>query len=161
MTRPSLRTVALLLLVGSVAFSTARDQRQKANSPQARAERARLAVQEAQEGVDRCLEGLERSEARFRDQQSRTDAMAERIEALEGLHPQGVPVDSYAVYLELVEAFNASLAGWEAWGHALEEDQLRCAGEVRARNAQAELLRELLVEMGYLPESYGPQLLPE
>jgi hypothetical protein len=148
---------AVVVVVVAVAAASAwNDRRQARDSPLARAEAVRDQVREAQSEADRCLELMAVSETRFRDQERETGELQERIRRLEGLHPEGVPADSYEVYLATVERFNAAIEGWETRGGILEDRQRECRALLGARNVLADSLRGLLVDMGYLPGDSAP-----
>lgn len=140
-----------VLLVAVAAASAWNDRRQARDSPLAWAEGVRDQVRSIQSEADTCLELLAVSESRFRDQERRTGELQERIGRLEGMHPEGVPADSYEVYLATVERFNAAIEGWETRGGILEDRQRECRALLEARNVLADSLRGLLVDMGYLP----------
>jgi hypothetical protein len=140
-----------VLVVAVAAASAWNDRRLARDSPLTRAEQVRDQVRSMQSEADTCLELLAVSESRFRAQERETGELQERVRRLEGLHPEGVPADSYEVYLATVERFNAAVEGWETRGGILEDRQRECRTLVEARNVLADSLRGLLVDMGYLP----------
>jgi hypothetical protein len=143
-------SAALVLLVYmGLAWTERRAER---DSPRVRADAVREEVRLAQAEAERCMEHLAASNLRFQSQRRQTQAFQSRIDALEALDDRGVPADSYDVYLETVERFNASIEGWELRGEALVTTQQRCRALVEDRNVLADSLRRILVEMGYLPE---------
>ena len=141
-----------VLLLAGMALSAWLERRAERDSPRARAEAVQNQVRLAQAEAERCLDDLETSSLRFDAQQRETRALEERIEVLQSLDDRGVPADSYEVYLEAVDRFNASIERWEMRGEVLESTQSECRSLVEERNLLADSLREILVEMGYLPD---------
>jgi hypothetical protein len=142
--------VAIVLALLALGSAWA-DRRAEADSPRARAEAMRQEVRAAQAEAEECLAALELARSRFEAQTRQTEALGARIRRLEALDDRGVPADSYDVYLETVERFNASIEGWELRGEAVTEEREECLAVVEDRNLLADSLRRILVEMGYLP----------
>ncbi len=149
-----------LVLAAVVVHSAWSDRRAEADSPRVRAEAVRAEVRAAQVEAEACLAALELARARFEAQTRETGALGDRIRRLEALDDRGVPADSYDVYLETVERFNASIERWELRGEAVTEEREECLTLVEERNLLADSLRQILIEMGYLPaeEDLAPPL---
>lgn len=139
--------VLVLIYMGSAIL----ERRAQRDSPRAQAEAVREEVRLAQAEAERCMEELAASNLRFQSQTRQTRAFQSRIEALEALDARGVPADSYDIYLDMIDRFNASIEGWEMRGEALERTQQSCRELIEARNVLADSLRRILVDMGYLP----------
>lgn len=128
------------------------------------AEEARGEVRELRAELDLCMERLEALETRFAARQQAAEDLRSRIDYLEGLHPDGVPADSYAAYLETVDEFNAEVSGWDEESGQLQDKARRCRGLVEAHNERADELFRLLVEAGMWEEGWerpGAEAAPE
>jgi hypothetical protein len=128
-------------------------RRNYAASPRGQMELAREQVRDAQGQVERCLEGLGVAEEAFVSQRTETEALRARIRRLEGMDLRGVPADSYTVYLETVDRFNASVERWGDRGDDLEGQWEACRELIEDRNARADTFRVRLQAMGLLPVS--------
>jgi DNA repair ATPase RecN len=152
--------VGVALVVGVMILSTWADRREARDSPLRQAEEVRDVVREARAGWEACLDTLDVVERRFRTQAEETERLQARIHRLEAMDPRGVPADSYEVYLEVVDRFNATVQGWEGRLAALRAREAACQDLLEARNELADSLRALLEDAGYLPDTLAP-LQPE
>jgi hypothetical protein len=149
--------VVLAVVLGAVAFVgilRALDRAGAGASPRVLAEETRQEVRELRAELDLCIERLDGLEAGFRARQRVTEELRSRVDYLEGLHPDGVPADSYPTYLQVVEEYNASLSGWEEDSVRLRTKSSRCRELVEDHNARADTLFQLLVEAGMWEEGW-------
>jgi hypothetical protein len=149
--------LVLLLAVGVSALTGWVQRRSYAASPRGQMELAREQLRAAQDDVERCLAGRDVAEREFTDQQTETQALRARIRRLEGLDARGVPADSYTVYLETVDRFNASVERWGDRGEDLDGIQSACRELIDARNAWSDTFRVRLEVMGLIPEGFLQQ----
>lgn len=103
----------------------------------------RGSLQLARQAADGCRAALRAEEDRFRAFRLRTDSVKSRIGFLEGLDRRGVPADSYRVYLQAVDSFNAAVPDWSAAADSLAGHRSACEDLIRAHNALADSARVL------------------
>lgn len=145
--------VVLLIAVAISALTGWVQRRNYAASPRGQMELAREQVRDAQAGVDRCLEGLGMAEEAFVSQRTETEALRAQIRRLEAMDARGVPADSYVVYLETVDRFNASIERWGSRGDEVGGQYDTCRALIEDRNAKSDTFRVRLQTMGLLPIS--------
>lgn len=105
----------------------------------------RSPLQLARQAADECRTSLRVEEISFRTLRRRTDSVRSRIGVLEGLDRRGVPADSYRVYLQAVDSFNAAVPDWSAAADSLSAHRTACEELVRAHNTLADSARDLAV----------------
>lgn len=88
------------------------------------------------------------AEAGFRAYDSRVDSLRSRVEELESLHPEGVPADSFDIYLEAFDDYNEAVEGWEGRVDALREERTECVEIVERHNQLSDSLRGILEGLG-------------
>ena len=103
--------------------------------------------------VDSCRMNLSRAEADFRAYQDRVDSLRGRVRAYESLRPDGVPVDSFDAYMKSFGSYNDAVPAWKARADSLRGQWRHCRDLAVAHNQLADTLRNLLVEIGALPDS--------
>ncbi len=152
--------LGLLVVVGVIVATLWLDRREARDSPLRQAEVVRDEVREARAEWELCLDSLEVVERRFRTRAQASEALQARIRRLEGMDPRGVPADSYEVYLETVDRFNAGVPEWERELEALRARESVCQSLLESRNELADSLRGLLEEAGYLQDTLATPLPP-
>ena len=108
------------------------------------------------QSADSCLAALQREEKSLQENDARLDSLRQRIAFYEGLHPRGVPADSYEVYLEAFKRYNQGIPLQTAAGDSLQADWLACTRIVRRHNAVADSARALAEEAGFLEKHAVP-----
>lgn len=103
--------------------------------------------------VDSCRMVLSQEQADFRAYDDRVDSLRRKVRTYEGLHPEGVPADSFRAYMETFGQYNDAVPGWEARAESLRGRWRACRTLTRRHNALVDSLRGLLVEIGELPDS--------
>lgn len=103
--------------------------------------------------ADSCRRVLSYEEASFQDYDERIDSLRERVRGYEALDPEGVPADSYGIYLEAFDRYNDAVPGWEARAESLEAVWQECRALVREHNEMADSVRRLLVDLGLVPDT--------
>jgi hypothetical protein len=96
--------------------------------------------------ADSCRAGFDEQQAQLLAYNERLQTMRERVRDLEGLHPRGVPADSYGVYIELFQSYNDSAGQWEARVAAVRAELETCRGKADAHNVALDSLRVLIRE---------------
>lgn len=99
---------------------------------------------------DACRRGLVTSEAGFREYDRRVDSLRSRVDAYEALHPDGVPADSFGVYLEAFDEYNDAVERWEMRAENLRRQREACVVIVETHNELSDSLRGILQELGEL-----------
>jgi hypothetical protein len=94
--------------------------------------------------VDSCRAVLDASQAGLLTYNAQLDSLHGRVREMEGLHPRGVPADSYDVYMSVFRQYNDSVAGWDARVAELRDERERCVGVTDTHNAALDSLRRLL-----------------
>jgi hypothetical protein len=110
-------------------------------------------LQLARQAADDCRVALRAEEDTFRAFRRRTDAMKSRIGFLEGLDGRGVPADSYRVYLEAVDSFNAAVPGWTVAADSIAAHRSVCEDLVRDHNVLADSARDLAARANLIDAS--------
>lgn len=105
-------------------------------------------LQMARLSADSCRTALEVEEAELHAYSAQLDSMRIRVREYEGLHPDGVPVDSYAPYMRAFDLYNDSAATWSERADTVRARLARCQDIVRAHNLLGDSLRRLIVERG-------------
>lgn len=106
----------------------------------------RDSLQVLRAGADSCRKTLERGQADLHAYNARIDSLRGRVHDLESHDPRGVPADSYAVYIGVVEQYNDSVDAWDPRVESLQEELESCRELTEAHNQAARTLRRLLVE---------------
>ncbi|MCI0436946.1 MAG: hypothetical protein L0271_25400 [Gemmatimonadetes bacterium] len=96
------------------------------------------------DSAESCRDALNHEQTAFRDLGDRVDSLRSRIAALEALHPDGVPADSYRVYLSIVDSFNAVVPEWEPVAATVADRRAACEDVVRRHNERADSARVLV-----------------
>jgi hypothetical protein len=110
-------------------------------------------LQAARLDADDCRSALVAEEARFRRLMQRTDSLRLRVGAYERLDRRGVPADSYRVYLETIDSFNAALPDWETASDSLAVHRDSCESLVLKHNLLADSARSLAEEANLIDSS--------
>ncbi len=143
----------VVLLVGPVlvmrAFPVGGDQ------PDEEAERLRTSLLDLRAQLDTCGQFASEEEGSFRSYSSTVDSLKDRLEALESLHPDGVPVDSYPVYLDAFRRYDEEISGWDERAGAAQEAWQICRDLTIEHNRLADSLRVRMVELGLWREPGG------
>lgn len=105
--------------------------------------------------VDSCRMTLSRAEAEFRAYDDRVDSLRGRVRDYESLRPGGVPVDSFDAYMKTFGRYNDAVPEWQARADSLRGHWQRCRDLALTHNQLADSLRNLLVEIGELPDTAG------
>jgi len=135
----ALLVVLTLAAVGAVGF-----QLLAPPSPREHIEAARETLRDLRAQAQTCRATIRQGEVEFRDYEGEVNALRARIRDLESLHPDGVPGDSYAVYLELVNTFNLAVPDWSEKVDTLQAGWSSCRDIVEAHNVMADSLQRLL-----------------
>jgi len=135
---------ALLVFLTLAAMAAVVIQLLAPPSPREEIEAARETLRELRTQAEACRAGIRQGEVEFRDYEGEVTALRARIRDLESLHPDGVPGDSYAVYLELVNSFNLAVPDWSEKVDTLQAGWSSCRDVVEAHNAMADSLQRLL-----------------
>lgn len=123
--------------------------------PRREARALRDSVRAKRMAVDSCRMVLSREEADFRAYDDRVDSLRGRVREYEDLHPEGVPADSFEAYMETFGRYNEAVPRWEARAESLRGRWRVCRSLASQHNALVDSLRDLLVEIGELPDSVG------
>lgn len=94
--------------------------------------------------ADSCRLALEQQHGELLDYNERLGTMRDRVRDLEGLHPRGVPADSYRIYMELFASYNDSAGLWDARVVELRAELETCREMADAHNLALDSLRALL-----------------
>ncbi|MDX1566954.1 MAG: hypothetical protein R3223_04075 [Longimicrobiales bacterium] len=100
--------------------------------------------------ADACRRGLVTAEAGFREHDERVDSLRDRVERYEALHPEGVPADSFGVYLDAFDEYNDAVERWEERADNLRRQREACVEIVESHNELSDSLRGILEELGEL-----------
>lgn len=142
--RPLLFVGVLTLLAGgAVAFQILGPP-----SPREQIDEARATLRELRAEAESCRTGVREEEAAFRRYEGEVSALRDRIRALESLHPEGVPGDSYQVYLETVNNFNLAVPDWDGRADTLQAGWETCRSAVEAHNRMADSVLQMLETEG-------------
>lgn len=139
-----MRRVHMLIIAGVVLVAAAgvltlgRTLRHPSAVAEMRAE-----VADLRSAADACRAELEESHEALLRYNVRLDSMRGRVRELEGLHPRGVPADSYPVYIELFRSYNDSAGMWSGRVDSLQADLEACRTRADAYNAALDSLRAL------------------
>ena len=98
--------------------------------------------------ADSCRGSLDLQEERFRSFGVRVDSLRAESRDFESLDPRGVPEERYAEYMERFNAYNDSVAAWDARVETLRANEEACRALVEEHNALSDSLRRRLVEEG-------------
>ena len=149
------RAAALfVLLFGAVGMASALQRVSQANTPTAIATERRTELRSIRSQVNACLATQDRIELRFQSLTRQTRGLRDELDYLESLDPRGVPSDRYDRYLDLVEAFNASIPEWERQAVDLRLHEARCRTQIELHNVHADSLQRFLVEHGIWDEAW-------
>jgi enamine deaminase RidA (YjgF/YER057c/UK114 family) len=106
----------------------------------------REAVQELRAAVDSCHISLADQQEDLLAYNAYLDSVRGRVRGMEGLHPRGVPADSYQVYMQEFRRYNDSAAVWDARVEELKAERAACAATTAAHNMALDSLRQLLMQ---------------
>lgn len=112
-------------------------------------ERARIeALQEelrsSRVRADSCRLAVSREEMDFEEYDRRVDSLRQRVERFESMAPDGVPADSYRVYMDAFESYNRAVPDWTARADTLQIRWRSCRETIREHNVLADSMRRLL-----------------
>ena len=99
------------------------------------------------DSAEACRDRLDQDQSSFQALGRRLDTLRSRVASLEALHPDGVPADSYRVYLETVDSFNAVVAAWEPAAASAGDGRAACEDLVRRHNERADSARVLTEQL--------------
>jgi hypothetical protein len=94
-----------------------------------------------------CRAALEVEQDSFAAYGGRLDSMRSRLESIDRLHPDGVVFDSFDVYVETVDSFNAALPEWAPAADSINAHRALCESAIGAHNTLVDSARTLRVEM--------------
>ena len=123
--------------------------------------RLRPELQLARQAADGCRVALRAEEDRFRALRLRTESVKSRIGFLEGLDRRGVPADSYRIYLEAIDSFNAAVPGWSAATDSIAAHRSACEDLVRSHNELADSARRLATRANLIDTSLEDPAAPD
>jgi len=106
--------------------------------------------------ADSCQRALSYEEALFRDYDERVDSLRNRVRHYESLDPEGVPADSYEVYLETFDRYNDAVPAWRERADTLQTRWAECRTLIEDHNELADSVRTLLVEEELISEPILP-----
>ncbi len=121
---------------------------------QLQALRAELKAQRS--AADSCRAALGREQVALFASDTRLDSLRTEIELFESLDPRGVPTDSYAVYLDVFETYNAGIPSRVAAADSLRIHWTICRAITREHNSLADSARGLAAGLGLLAEDSSP-----
>lgn len=136
--------LALLVFLTLAALGAVAFQIMGPPSTRETIEAARDSLRVLRNEAEACRAGIRQGEVEFRDYEGEVAALRERIRNLESLHPDGVPGDSYAIYLDLVNSFNLAVPDWSERVDTLRAGWSSCREVVEAHNVMADSLQRLL-----------------
>ena len=122
-------------------------------STRERVDDVRERLRELRFAVNSCVAAMSFDEQAVQLRLADTDSLRGRIDALEALHPRGVPRDSFPVYMELVDRFNRTVASWDTLGAQARSRREECTVLVDRHNLLSDSLRVILETEGLLPDS--------
>lgn len=102
---------------------------------------------------DSCRSALEREEKRLRAADARLDSLRGRIDHYEGLDSRGVPADSYEIYLEAFDTYNAGIPARKVAAETLVAHWRECRALAETHNRTADSAREIAEELGLVGDS--------
>lgn len=108
----------------------------------------RRGIYTARLAADSCRGTLRLEESRFRDFGDAVDSLRSEVRDFEQVDPRGVPEAQYAEYLERFNAYNDSVAAWDARTAELRENEAACRTLVEDHNALSDSLRRRLIAEG-------------
>lgn len=132
--------LAVAGVVGWGAFGDWRERRE--------VETLREELRVLRSAADSCQVALAQEEMMFRDYDRRVDSLREEVSDYESLHPDGVPADTYPVYLETFERYNRAVPAWRMQVDSLQAHWEACRERVDAHNVHADSLRLRLEALG-------------
>ena len=111
-------------------------------------ESLRRGIYTARLAADSCRGTLMVEESRFRDFGDAVDSLRSEVRGFEEIDPRGVPEEQYAQYMERFNAYNDSVAAWDARAADLRSNEAACRGLVQDHNALSDSLRRRLIAEG-------------
>lgn len=103
--------------------------------------------------ADSCQIAVAQEEILFREYDRRVDSLRASVSDYENLHPEGVPADTYEVYLETFDRYNDAVPAWRMQVDSLRAHWEACREVVDAHNAAADSLRLRLEELELMDPS--------
>lgn len=97
--------------------------------------------------ADSCQVAVAQEEMLFRDYDRRVDSLRAEVTDYESLHPEGVPADTYSVYLETFDRYNDAVPAWRMQVESLRAHWEACRETVDAHNRHADSLRLRLEQL--------------
>ncbi|MBW3534264.1 MAG: hypothetical protein KY453_03440 [Gemmatimonadetes bacterium] len=131
-----------LLLAAVVGWRASGDWRERRE-----VEALRDELRVLRSSADSCQIALAQEEMVFRDYDQRVDSLREQVADYESLHPDGVPADTYQVYLETFERYNEAVPAWRMQVDSLQAHWEACRERVDVHNVHADSLRLRLEEL--------------
>ena len=148
------KKATILFVAGTVMLSLGlRAALSAGMSPRERVEDMRERLRELRFSVNSCVAVMGMDEQAVQIRLLDTDSLRARIDALEALDPRGVPRDSFPTYMELVDRYNSTVAGWDTLGQQARNRREECSVLVDSHNLLSDSLRALLTEQGILTEN--------
>lgn len=106
--------------------------------------------------LDSCRVDAVGEENDFRTHSDAADSLGARLRQLESLHADGVPADSYPVYLDVFREYDDAVSGWDQKADAARGAWEECRQLTEDHNHLADSLRASLVDLGMWPEGLSP-----
>ena len=125
-------------------------------SPKEQLEPLRASLHDLRVQLESCRVDAAGDEGDFRTHSDAADSLAIRLKQLESLHVDGVPADSYPVYLDVFREYDDAVSGWDQKAEAAREAWEECRDLTENHNLLADSLRASLVEMGMWPDGETP-----
>lgn len=121
-------------------------------SPREQLEPLRQSLHDLRTQLDSCRVDANGDEDDFRTHSDAADSLAARLHELESLHADGVPADSYPVYLDAFREYDDAVSGWDEKAEAARGAWQECRELTEDHNHLADSLRASLVDLGMWPE---------
>ena len=119
-------------------------------SPQEQLRALRIELRALKDSAESCSAALAIEQREFTRYQAHVDSLRDRIAALEGIVPEGVPGDSYPAYLATVDSFNAAVPDWQPGADSLAASRQACEALIEAHRSLADSVRALAASLGLL-----------
>jgi hypothetical protein len=105
--------------------------------------------------ADSCRSVVDREEAELLASDAYLDSLRGELERYEKMDPRGVPGDSYEVYIETFNEYNAGIPARATAGDTLQVHWKACREITESHNQLADSARTLAEEAGLLRETPG------
>ena len=146
----ALRWVLLVVLL-TLPVMVVRAVSARRTNPNEQLEPLRQSLHSLRTQLDSCRVDASDEEEAFRLHSDAADSLGARLRDLEGLHPEGVPADSYPVYLDVFREYNDAVSGWDAKAENAQQAWQECRELTEEHNRLADSLRLRLVDLGLWP----------